>query len=259
MVPLSFLSCLLIFLNSVAINAAAPERSWLEGYSGVASPGAIVTEGWARFTVLTASVIRMESSPDGSWDDVATVNIINRALPVPAYDVVRGEAGELRITTANVELVYKPSGAPAAAGFVEDNLRITLRVFPFTVWTPGSPRGRNLHGTIRTLDRVGEAVDLTCVLPRDAMTYYAHCEEGLISRDGWVVIDDSLRPRLDPNVSATPDEPAAHVDKEWPWVIGPPRVNIASLQMGGLLVYHDLYFFGHGLDFKQARTPMSGA
>lgn len=113
-----------------------------------------------------------------------------------------------------------------------DTLSVKLLTYPFTEWSP--PRAgsapapnRNLHGTIRTLDRVGEAVDLTCLQPRDTMMYYAHCEEGLVSRDGYVLVDDSMRPRFAANLSdPAPGKPRAHFDKEWPWVlVSAPRAR----------------------------------
>lgn len=84
------------------------------------------------------------------------------------------------------------------------------------------------------------------------MTYYAHCEEGLVSRDGWVIMDDSLRPRFDgPGGPAGSPAPARY-DREWPWVGGPPAENLANLQAGRGIAYSDLYFLGHGLDFPGA-------
>lgn len=243
------LICLISLLFGY-VQSKAQARPWLESHSGIANPLAVVVEGWARFTVLTPNVIRMESTPDTKFDDSQSINIINRALPVPVFEVIRSK-GELRIVTSALELIFTPEAAPGSS-FVDGNLVVKLRAFPFTVWTPSSPKGRNLHGTIRTLDRVGEAVDLTCVIPRDAMTYYAHCEEGLISRDGWVLVDDSLRPRLEPKGAA------AHKETEWPWVKGPPAGNLASIQVGGALVYQDLYFFGHGLNYPLVSKVVGG-
>ena len=39
----------------------------------------------------------------------------------------------------------------------------------------------------------------------------SHCEEGVVSRDGWAVVDDSAGPRWDTHDSAR---------AEWPWVTG---------------------------------------
>lgn len=76
-----------------------------------------------------------------------------------------------------------PRSDPAlGAGFNSANLRVRLLVTPHTTWVPGAAPTGNLHGTIRTLDRVGSAVTLACAPVVDAMTYMtvrgACAEEG---------------------------------------------------------------------------------
>jgi hypothetical protein len=213
------LVALLLPLFFTTSSAGAPARKWLDAYSGAADPAAVVTHGSARFTVLTPSVIRVEVSAVGAWDDAPSVAFVNRRTPVPAFDVKRA-GSEIVIKTAAVELRCACGGMGARAGLcgcgtskllwglrargrhaadphllptlppfaapfralrpsfrahsaddsggdsllaLPDHLTATLRKYPFTKWTP--PRAnaplqptRNLHGTIRTLDRVGEAV-----------------------------------------------------------------------------------------------------
>ena len=219
----------------------------------VADPKAVVTTPTFRFTVLTESVIRMEYHPAGTFDDSPTVNILNRHTPVPNFNVTRVSDDELTITTDKLELTYK--AAPVIGGepgFLTAGLSIKLLVYPFSVWMPLTPGKGNLHGTIRTLDRVGEAVDLTCIVPKDAMTYYTHCEDGFASKDGWVLMDDSLRPRIQMNADLADEKgPRRHPKQDWPWATGPPMENIANLQSGRRVLYYDWYFFGHGLEYKQ--------
>ena len=52
-------------------------------------------------------------------------------------------------------------------------------------------------------------------------------EPGLVSRDGWVVVDDTARPLFD--------------DSDWPWAIARPERQAT-----------DWYFFGHGHDYRAA-------
>ena len=161
---------LLLAAAAASAASAAPPRTWLGDANPVAAAGATVLAGsHARFTVLAPAVIRMEYASDSKFDDRATVNILNRLTPVPAFTVARDGDG-VTITTSALKLVY--TGAEGV--FSADNLSVELLVYPFSMWVPGTSAAGNLHGTIRTLDRVGEAVDLTCVVPRDAMTYYAH-------------------------------------------------------------------------------------
>ena len=96
------LACLVPLFFSAAF-AGAPARKWLDAYSGVADPAAIVTHGSARFTVLTPSVIRVEVSAAGAWDDAPSVAFVNRRTAVPAFDVKRA-GSEIVITTSSVEL-----------------------------------------------------------------------------------------------------------------------------------------------------------
>jgi hypothetical protein len=54
----------------------------------VANPGAVVSAGSARFTVLTERLIRMEYAADEDapvFEDRATVAIINRNLPLVEF------------------------------------------------------------------------------------------------------------------------------------------------------------------------------
>ena len=240
----------------LSLAAAAPARSWLDGTDPVADPSAVHTLGGARFTVLTPMLIRMEYHAASQWSDEGTISFLNRRLPVPTLTASRPSPTELVLRTEALELRYDAGPAGSADPFLQPGaLSVTLLTYPFTVWTPSTPGARNLHGTIRTLDRVGEAVDLTCVQPRDVMTYYAHCEEGLVSRDGWVLVDDSVRPRLHPKADPPEgpwDKPRRHPDAEWPWVGGPPEENVAALQAGKRVPYLDWYLFGHGLNYTQA-------
>lgn len=183
-------------------------------------------------------------------------------MPACAHAAVAIKEGRtLTIETQQFELTYDSDPA-LGPSFNSANLRIRLLVKPFTTWTPGLPATGNLHGTIRTLDRVGSAVTLACAPVVDAMTYMTvsgthalivapppltrrpllllqHCEEGFASRDGWVLVDDTLRPRFD--TESVPD---------WTWVKGPrPEALRSDGKFGGV---SDLYFFGWGLNHMAA-------
>ena len=62
-------------------------------------------------------------------------------------------------------------------------------------WWPGKPNPRQLPGTVRTLDNTHGATELRCdALPEAMQTGMkddAHCAMGLISRDGWALLDDT--------------------------------------------------------------------
>lgn len=76
-----------------------------------ASEGATVTAGHARFTILTPRLIRAEYALNSEFDDRATFTIVNRALPVPYFNVSR--SGETTtITTDALVLTFKDSPPP---------------------------------------------------------------------------------------------------------------------------------------------------
>jgi alpha-glucosidase (family GH31 glycosyl hydrolase) len=193
----------------------------------VADPRATVTLGKARFTVLTPQLIRMEWSADSRFEDQASLVFLHRRLPVPNFTqsvTKRGNNQLLRVKTGQVSISYSPSSQHER--FSKQNLRIDFSLNGKQVtWWPGMPDSGNLMGTTRTLDgaRGGKT--------REPI------EPGLISRDGWTLVDDTSRPLFDSadfRFSKGPDSP-------WPWV---------KLRPGG--ERQDWYFFAYGHDYKQA-------
>lgn len=173
-----------------------------------ADPAAIVLCGCARFAVLAPALLRLEWSPEGRFEDGASQVFVNRRTPVCAFEVQRdGESVSIR--TSHLNLWYRGGGAPFAA----DTLRIELRrADPPSAWVPGLPDQGNLRGTTRTLDNVSGECPL---------------DPGILSRDGWAVIDDSHTLVFD----RYPDG----------WLR--PRPVEGAV---------DLYFFGHGRGYAGA-------
>jgi hypothetical protein len=179
----------------------------------VADPRAVVVVGNARFTVLTPQLIRMEWAADRKFEDHASFVFINRHLPAPHFQVHRS-GGVTILETEKLKLRYRRSGR-----FNAENLSISFLLNGNTVtWKPGMPDIGNLGGTLRTLDGVKGSTQL---------------EPGLLSRDGWVVVDDSARPLFDRS--------------DWPWAM--PRPTGARL---------DWYFFGYGLITSRRSMTTSG-
>ena len=198
--------------------ADAPGR-----YDPVADPRAVVTTGHARFTILTPQLIRMEWATDGKFEDHASLVFLNRSLPVPEYThESTPNGGRTVIQTSALKLVYTPGNSDGKFG--PDNLAITFSLNgKEVVWKPGMADTGNLLGTTRTLDRVqGADVKL---------------EPGLISRDGWTIVDDSTRQLFDTDDFSFP----AGERSPWPWVTARPAGD-----------RHDWYFFGYGHDYKRA-------
>lgn len=158
----------LVILFSAAMAAGAAGASpRASKFNPAPAPAAVVVAGPARFTVLTPRVIRMEYQASQAWDDRATVNVIHRATAVPEFTVERGAAPGggtfVTITTSSLHLRFVDDGG-LAGGFTPDSLSVRVEsMSPPVTWVPGTLARGNLHGTLRTLDRVGDAVDLTCL------------------------------------------------------------------------------------------------
>ena len=183
----------------------------------VALPAAQVVEGNARFTMLTDRLIRMEWSENARFEDHATLAIVNRELPVPAFTVSR-TGGKLVVKTKALTLTYKADGKP----FSQENLQVQFPLNGKTrKWYPGLSDTGNLMGTARTLDG--------CEGP-DKINYDDPMEKGILSRDGWALVDESGRHLLVEDSS------------DWgQWVAARPEGEV-----------QDWYLFAYGHDYKTA-------
>ncbi len=192
-----------------------PTKTAGEQPQPVANPAAVVTVGNARFTVLTPQLIRMEWSADGKFEDNKTLTFVNRNLPVPQFTAKKSGKG-VTIKTSALTLSYKGGDG----GFTDKNLEVKFKVAGKpAVWRPGmAPKG-NLKGTMRTLDGV------------DGYKFRKNTEmeQGLLSRDGWAVVDDSNNHLFVPDNSHW---------QEW-----------VSVRPDG--ERQDLYLFAYGHDYKK--------
>jgi alpha-glucosidase (family GH31 glycosyl hydrolase) len=151
------------------------------GAAPLQATDAPVTSGNARFTVLTPRTIRMEYSPDARFEDAPSLVFATRDGAPDAKAQVSHEKGWLVIRTGVLTLRYKEgSGA-----FTADNLAIVSKATkPAIDWHPGLKESGNLGGTARTLDQVDgdrHASDNSLL----------DLGDGLISRDGWHLVDDT--------------------------------------------------------------------
>ncbi len=172
-----------------------------------AHPDSVVVSGQARFTVLTQRLIRLEWSATGKFEDRSTYAFPTRYAPAPPYTVEATE-GALRLDTGALTLHY----VIGSGKFTPETVSIRLEAGgQQRTWVPGMANPLNLRGTRRTLDLCeGDAA----------------LEEGLVSRAGWSLFDDSHSVLFDPDDG---------------WVV-PPRDHEVQ----------DWYFFGYGHDYKGA-------
>lgn len=173
--------------------------------SPVANPDAVVTGRNIRFTVITSRLIRIEISSVNKFEDRASQVFWHRNQPVPPFQVINNDTG-IEIITEDLHLVYKYSDC-----LFPPDLHITGRKEKID-WHFGEPDKGNLFGTARTLDEADGSIPLG---------------KGLLSADGWSVVDDTD--------SLVFDEEYMPVNR--------------GLNTGGNL-YKDIYFFGYGRDYK---------
>jgi alpha-glucosidase (family GH31 glycosyl hydrolase) len=212
-----------------ATASAAPQHIASESVTNpIADPRAVVVVGKARFTVLTPEMIRMEWAADGKFENHASFVFINRHLPVPKFESAVTKSGgpvqQLRLKTSALTLTYDASSGNGK--FTPQNLSIEVTVDGKQVtWHPGMTDSENLLGTTRTLDGA-----------RGSQTREP-IEQGLVSRSGWVLVDDSTRPLFDSdNFSFKEGEKSP-----WPWVMERPAGD-----------RQDWYFFGYGHEYRKA-------
>lgn len=194
--------------QSTSAPSTAPDAAAGSAFNPVADPKAIVLKGNARFTVLSDGIVRLEYSPSGEFEDHASFAFVNRRTPLPQFDVVARD-GFIHIRTPDLLVKFREVNGK----FVKDDLGIrVVKKGAGWWWSPGEKDSGNLGGTARTLDSISGACPI---------------EPGLLSRDGWVLIDDSTSPVFD--------------DSPWPWA--QPRKHPENV---------DWYFFAHGDDYQRA-------
>lgn len=194
----------------------------------LARPEAVVTSGNARFTILTPEMIRIEYSDRGVFEDRATFTVQNREMEcVPAF-TTKEDQDFLYIVTDSLRLRYRKGTDPRTSPSSPSNLSITLRPSgKEEIWYPGKQDPLNLKGTCRTLDS------------SNGDNKRSELENGLISRSGWAVIDDSWSATRPDGSRSFALEPNALTGYGW-WA---ERHDPAAL---------DLYFLGYGHDYKEA-------
>ena len=179
-------------------------------------------EHW-RIGLIAESLIRLEWSDSGEFEDRATLMAVDRAfLPSGAVDYTTGERdGMLVVETPALRLTYdrKP--------FSKEGLTIVVKGVPdsqFNTWHYGDEPKGNLGGTARTLDEADGAIPLG---------------QGVISRDGWAVLDDSAS-----NVFVTADADGNLPDG----VVAYGGIGVAPRDHRET----DIYFFGYGRRYREA-------
>ncbi len=172
-------------------------------------PGQFV-EGAVRITAITPECVRIEFNPSEKFVDAPSYFAVNRER-IDAEARITRDADRVVMDTGAISLAYTPDGKPPGP----DNLQATIRQGNSTFqWKPGMPNAKNLGGAAPTLDEWTGAKKLP---------------DGLLSRDGWFLLDDSK---------------TALLTADW----AKSRPDGAGT---------DWYLFGYGTDYKGALKSLT--
>ena len=213
--------------SSYKLLALSSALSALSLTAAAQNANVVYQDSNVRFTLVTDGTVRMEYAPDGKFLDNKSFIAVNRSYPEVKYK--KNETSKkVVISTDYLTLSYTKGSGP----LTERNLSIVSaktkkkaadgkHLIPFT-WHPGQKDvpDANLKGTYRTLDGYdGDSRGDTGKMP---------IEDGLLSRSGWTLIDDS--------------EGYVFDNSDWQWVAHRP--NEGKTQ--------DMYFLAYGNDYKKA-------
>lgn len=201
----------------------------------VAEPAGQVAAGRYRVTVLEDRLLRIEYAADATFEDRATLAVVNRRFPAVRFTGAT-DGPTLTVTTGAVTLTIADVDAAPTSRTVTASIATgggSAR------WRFGQAPKRNLGATVRTLDQWNGrcTARVTGFDPADGFVREweeAPLGEGLLSRDGWVVVDDSDTVVLDPVAGG-----AAADGRPWP-VARPEGERV------------DLYLFAYGNDHRAA-------
>ena len=198
-----------------------------EEYNPVADPDAVVQSGNMRFTVLTPQMIRIQYSSKKVFEDRATFAVVNRRLPVPAFTTSE-EDGYLYINTEAVTLKYRTGSNPTTLRNRPEFLSVTFNMNGHeVVWYPGKDDALNLKGTTRTLDN------------GRGDSKRGELENGILSRGGWALIDESASAKRGDGSRTFAFEPIEEGGMDW----AKPLADESAT---------DWYILCYGHDYKKA-------
>lgn len=188
-------------------------KAFRDEISGKTNDSNIIVRNGMRISVLTSRLIRIEKQPEGKFCDMPTQTVLNRNFDTPSF-VVTDNLSSFAVKTDDVSFVFSADG---------ELLQAVMKDMSDNDFRKG-----NLKGTRRTLDMTKGKVKI---------------EDGILSRDGAAIMDDSKTLVLLPDGSVS------------------PRDEYLGRKENGT----DKYVFAYGHDYKGAlrdfyrltgRTPL---
>ena len=136
-------------------------KAFRDEINGKTPDSNIIIKKDVRISVLTSRLIRTEKQSDGRFCDMPTQTVLNRSFDTPSFDVTDSPSG-FTVKTDDVSFVFSPEG---------ELLQAVMKDMYDNDFRKG-----NLKGTRRTLDMTKGKVKI---------------EDGILSRDGAAIMDDS--------------------------------------------------------------------
>ena len=174
------------------------------GLSAVAQPsGNPLVFGENRLTLITPTLFRLEFARDGKFIDDPTIFAYDRSnlLPADRFEVRALGGDRYEITTEALRIVYEHDGFPFGLHNFAAYYKLNGKEKKFT---NRCIFRNNLGGPVETLDRVTGEIPM---------------QDGLLSRDGWYVIDDE-RSDLLVDGWLRPRDTRSHVQDQYCFVYG---------------------------------------
>lgn len=157
------------------------------------NPEWLITRPYYRFTMINDMVLRYEWSDDGVFEDRASTFAINRSFAKPSFQVDDTET-QLQIFTPSFHLTYDKQRF-GSNGLV---ITFTSKISDWgDEWRYGDSSDDNLGGTARTLDMVDGRCDMG---------------SGILSRSGFIALDDSESMLFDGNGFVGTRRPGDRID-----------------------------------------------
>lgn len=178
--------------------------------TATAGRSGVVTDGHARFEVITPSLIRLEYAADGRFENRPTMTVPRSHRAVPSYATSVEDGWRVIRTDAVVLRWRRGSGSFDATDL---RLRFLDQGKPRVVRPIAGAKHRFLGGWTRALDLQTGPVPLN---------------NGVLTLDGWYVLDDSRTALLTSTLRG--------------FALRPKRSG----------AYQDWYAFGYGHDYAKA-------
>jgi alpha-glucosidase (family GH31 glycosyl hydrolase) len=153
-----------------------------------------------RITLITPTLFRLEYALDGKFLDSTTMFAYTRDTLLSDFKVTEWGDNKFLIETKALRMVYENDGFPFGIHNFTVFFKLNGEEKKFTV---RNIHKNNLGGAISTLDRVNQKVPV---------------EDGLLSRDGWYIINDTGKEILSDGWIASRDK--SHVQDLYCFVYG---------------------------------------